>query len=242
MLQGVSFSEIFGFQIEWPFREFVQICFLVNVVLQNLALPMDWISGLKGLVVQSAHRWPGVGLVLGCLQCVVSKPTQRETHKAWHWTLGANASWFLGCMTARRCAKVLAGGSQYSWLACWRGGLSLLETAHVWIDRMSFCIVKGIRCCRGGFFWDFWFSDRMTFPWVCADLFLGKCGLAKSRSTLDWKSGLKGLVVQSAHRWPGVGLVLGCLHSVPAGHTRHGIGPLGPTHPDFRMYDSETMR
>ena len=113
MLQGRSFSEISGFQIGWTFGEFVQICCFVNVVLQNLALPMDWISGLKGLVVQSAYRWPGVGLVLGCLQCVVSKPTQRETHKAWHWTPGANASWFLGCMTARRCAKVLAGGSQW---------------------------------------------------------------------------------------------------------------------------------
>ena len=49
MLHGRSFSEIFGFQIAWPFLGFVHICCLVNVVVQNLALPMDWTSGLKGL-------------------------------------------------------------------------------------------------------------------------------------------------------------------------------------------------
>ena len=174
MLQWRSFSEIFGFQIAWLFLWFVQICCLVNVVWQNLALPMDWTSGLKGLVVQSAHRWPGVGLVLGCLH---NAPIPRQDiHKARHWTLKANASWFWDVWQRDDALKCSLGVPSGSWLACWRGGLSLLETAHVWIDRMSFCIVKGIRCCR----WDFWFSKLMNFRWVCADLFVaGKCGNCK---------------------------------------------------------------
>ena len=117
---AISGSSVFHKEYDrMTFRGFVQICCLVNVVLQYLALPMDWTSGFAcvRLVVQSAHRWPGVGLVLGCLQFVVSKVGVPRRHyggtTAWHWTLGANTSWFLGCMTARRCAKVLAGGSQW---------------------------------------------------------------------------------------------------------------------------------
>ena len=62
--RGGPFLGISDFQKESPFGEFVQVCCLVNVVLQNLALPMDWTSGFA----ISAHRWPGVGLVLGVLQ------------------------------------------------------------------------------------------------------------------------------------------------------------------------------
>ena len=44
-----AISGSFVFQKEYAdrmtFRGFVQISFLVNVVLQNLALPMDWTSG-----------------------------------------------------------------------------------------------------------------------------------------------------------------------------------------------------
>ena len=149
MLQGVSFSEIFGFQIEWPFREFVQICCLVNVVLQNLALPMDWTSGLKGLVVHSAHRWPGVGLVLGCLH---SAPIPRQDTQGMALTLGANASWFWDVWQRDDALKCSLGVPSGNWLACWRGGLSLLETAHVWIClNRSYELLHWIRiwCCRG---------------------------------------------------------------------------------------------
>ena len=48
---GGPFHAISGssvFQIEYDrrmtFSEFVQLCRLVNVVLQNIALPMDWTS------------------------------------------------------------------------------------------------------------------------------------------------------------------------------------------------------
>ena len=57
--RGGPFLGISDFQKELAFGEFVQVCCLVNVVLQNLALPMDWTSGFRhfgGLVVQSAHR------------------------------------------------------------------------------------------------------------------------------------------------------------------------------------------
>ena len=52
----------------------------------------------------------------------------------------------------------------------------------------------------------------------------------------------------SAHRWPGVGRMPGCLAALRdlkvSNQTRRALGiePLRPTHPDARMYDSETMR
>jgi len=52
----------------------------------------------------------------------------------------------------------------------------------------------------------------------------------------------------SAHCWPGVGRMPGCLAALRdlkvSNQTRGALGiePLRPTHPDARMYDSETMR
>ena len=98
---------------------FVEICLNVGILLP-LPLLAEGLGALAksgpthGLdvgsrhcgrsVVQSAHRWPGVGLVLEVCRwrCFVLQ----ARHPL------ANTS-CLGCMTARQCAKVLGGGSQW---------------------------------------------------------------------------------------------------------------------------------
>ena len=61
MLQWRAISGISVFQIERPFRGFVQICCLVSVVLQNLALPMDWTSGFARGAPSCSVRTPLAG-------------------------------------------------------------------------------------------------------------------------------------------------------------------------------------
>ena len=87
MLQGRSFSGISDFQIEWPSRGFVQICCLVNVVLQNLALPMDWTSGFARGAPSCSVRTPlaGCGARAGMpamrgLKGQCTMPTLRRYH------------------------------------------------------------------------------------------------------------------------------------------------------------------
>ena len=94
--------------------------------------------------------------------------------------------------------KCSLGVSSGNWLACWRGGLSLLETGHVWNLNGSYEFLRWVRIRRsmsqGRSFLgsrDLWFSDRMAFPRVCADLLFGKCGLAKSRSTHGLDVGIR---------------------------------------------------
>ena len=87
----------------------------------------------------------GVGLVLGCLQFVVSKVPCRHYGSTTQgmaldpWGQHVQNFWDVWQRDdALKCSlgvpSVVTAG-----LACWRGGLSLLETGHVWIDRRSSC-------------------------------------------------------------------------------------------------------
>ena len=85
----------------------------------------------------------GVGLVLGCLQFVVSKvpcrhygsTTQGMALDPW----GQHVLNFWDVWQRDDALKCSLGVPSGDWLACWRGGLSLLETGHDWIDRRSSC-------------------------------------------------------------------------------------------------------
>ena len=111
------------------------------------------------------------------------------------------------------------------WLARWRGGLSLLETGH---DR-SYEFLHWVRIgsCRGGPFHGISdFQTELPFRWFGSDLLFGKCGLAKSGPTHGLDVGSRPVgspVVQSAHRWPGVGLVLGVCRWLCLLQARHPL-------------------
>ena len=59
---AISGSSVFHKEYDrMTFRGFVQICCLVNVVLQNLALPMDWTSGFARGAPSCSVRTPLAG-------------------------------------------------------------------------------------------------------------------------------------------------------------------------------------
>ena len=163
---------------------------------------------------------------------------------------------------ALKCSLGVPSGN---WLACWRGGLSLLETGHVWNLNGSYEFLRWVRIWRsmlqGRSFLgsrDLWFSDRMAFPRVCADLLFGKCGLAKSRSTHGLDVGIRPCAPSCSVRTPLAGC--GARAAVPAMRGLKGqcTMPIADstavprrawhwtleanTSWIFGMYDSETMR
>ena len=176
MLQWRAISGISVFQIEWPFRGFVQICCLVSVVLQNLALPMDWTSGFARGAPSCSVRTPLAGCGARAGMPAVPRhgigplgPTRPDFWDVWQRD------------DALKCSLGVPSGN---WLACWRGGLSLLETGHIWIDRMSSCKDSMLqrRSLSGIFDFQIEWAIR-EIPWVCLDLLCDKYGLAKSCST-----------------------------------------------------------
>ena len=90
---------------------------------------------------EPSHRWPGVGQHMGsCRACRL-----RHLHLVAN-VLTAVHDACSGCMTARRCANVLAGGAQSGRLACdaGRGGLSVS-----WFDASLGCRMLVIFLCLG---------------------------------------------------------------------------------------------
>ena len=98
-----------------------------------------------------AHRWPGVGRMLG------APNLHRVAALTWLDKPFGPTHPDVGCMTARRCAKVLAGGFQVSWLACCEG-------------RPKECTRPVLSCeCLGLGPWFFWlqsFSEVLPCAWA----------------------------------------------------------------------------
>ena len=98
-----------------------------------------------------AHRWPGVGRMLG------APDLHRVAALTWLDKPFGPTHPDVGCMTARRCAKVLAGGFQVSWLACCEG-------------RPKECTRPVLSCeCLGLGPWFFWlqsFSEVLPCAWA----------------------------------------------------------------------------